>query len=78
MHPIRDITTLNSRGSKRLPRIQRQLGVENAALYRELFKKQFETITSIDVIDKEYAFPLDEFEFQHHVSEKKLVDFGDP
>jgi hypothetical protein len=41
-----------------------------------LFQEQFETVTTVYVVNKEYAFALDKAEFQDYVGEEKLVNFG--
>jgi hypothetical protein len=41
-----------------------------------LFQKQFQTVTSIDIIDKEDAFAFYELEFQNDIGQKEFVDFG--
>lgn len=61
-----------------LPGVQREFRVKNAALDRELFQEEFETITTVYVVNKKYAFAFDKTELEDYVGEEKLVNFGTP
>lgn len=52
-----------------LPRVERKFGVEYTTFYRELFEEKLQTVTSIDIVDKEYAFAFDEFQSKHHIGQ---------
>ena len=59
-----------------IPGVERQLGVEHTTLDRELFQEQLQSITTIDVVDEDDAFTLDELKFENDVGQQELVDFG--
>lgn len=58
------------------PRIQRQLCVKNTSLDTKLLKEELEPIRSIDVVDEEDAFALDETKLEENIGEEELVGLG--
>ena len=56
------------------PRVERQLRVEHTALDRELLEEELEAVTSVDIVDEENAFALDELELEDDICEEELVD----
>lgn len=66
----------NIRKKRYSPGVQWEFRVKNAALDRELFQEEFETVTTVYVVNKEYTFAFDKTEFQDYVGEQKFVNFG--
>ena len=58
------------------PGVQRQFRVQHTTLDRELLEEELETVAAIYVVDEQNAFPFDQPEFQDHVGQEELVDFG--
>lgn len=67
-------------GEKRLsldvPRVKRQLGIQNPTLYPKLLQKQLDAVPAVGVVDKDEALAFDEAEFEDDVEEEELVFFG--
>jgi len=61
-----------------IPRVQRQLRIQDATLYRKLFKEEFDTITPINVIDEDKAFSLYELEFEDDIGQQEFVGLRRP
>lgn len=60
---------------RNIPGIQRQFRVQDTAFYRELFQEEFEAVRTVDIIDKDYAFALNELELEDDICKKEFVDF---
>lgn len=54
---------------------QGQFRVDHAGLDTKLFQEEFDTVTPLDVVDKDDGFPSDELELEQNVDEQEFVAF---
>lgn len=54
-------------------RVDRELGVEDAAPDAELFEKKFQPVAPVDVLNKDDAFALDKLQLEDDIREKELL-----
>lgn len=50
-----------------IPRVQRQLRVEDTALDRELLEEELDAVRAVDVVDEDDTFALNELELENDV-----------